>query len=94
MNIVDLLVTIVVVTILVTIVLAVITYIAYKLRLAREPERSDSLEGPQYFIPYPPPEATDDPTGEPAPERHSKDGKGKDVKGKAVKGMEGHATEA
>jgi len=37
MNVVDLLVTIVVVTILVTIVLAVVTYVAYKLRLAREP---------------------------------------------------------
>ena len=89
MNIVDLLVTIVVVTILVTIVLAVITYVAYKLRLAREPERNDSLEGPQYFIPYPPPEATDEPAGEPA-----RDGHAKDVKRKAVKGMEGHATEA
>jgi heme/copper-type cytochrome/quinol oxidase subunit 2 len=37
MNVIDLLVTIVVVTILVTIVLAVVTYVAYKLRLAREP---------------------------------------------------------
>ena len=37
MNVVDLLVTIVVVTILVTIVLAVVTYVAYKLRLARQP---------------------------------------------------------
>jgi hypothetical protein len=89
MNIVDLLVTIVVVTILVTIVLAVITYVAYKLRLAREPERSDSLEGPQYFIPYPPPGAADEPVGEPTRDRHVHD-----VKGKAVKGVEGHATEA
>ena len=55
MNIVDLLVTIVVVTILVTIILAVVTYIAYKLRLSREPSGSDAKTGPQYFVPYPPP---------------------------------------
>ncbi len=54
MNIVDLLVTIVVVTILVTIVLAVITYIAYKLRLAREPARAESENGPRYFVTYAP----------------------------------------
>jgi len=57
MNIVDLLVTIVVVTILVTIVLAIITYIAYKLRLSREPARTEEQTGPQYFIDYAPPGA-------------------------------------
>jgi hypothetical protein len=60
MNIVDLLVTIVVVTILVTIVLAIVTYIAYKLRLAREPRREDVMTGPRYFIPYRPASATPD----------------------------------
>jgi heme/copper-type cytochrome/quinol oxidase subunit 2 len=56
MNVVDLLITIVVVTILVTIVLAVITYVAYKLRLARQP--AEELESPgdlQYFVRFPPP---------------------------------------
>lgn len=42
MNILDILITIIVVTILVTIVLGVITYVAYKLRLARRPS---ALEG-------------------------------------------------
>jgi len=57
MNVVDLLITIVVVTILVTIVLAVITYVAYKLRLARQP--AEDLEGEgdlRYFVRYLPPE--------------------------------------
>ena len=53
MNVVDLLITIVVVTILVTIVLAVVTYVAYKLRLARQPtvdaEGGDDL---RYFVKY------------------------------------------
>lgn len=62
MNIVDLLVTIVVVTILVTIILAVVTYVAYKLRLSREPSRSVEVEGPQYFVQYPPPSARLDTT--------------------------------
>lgn len=55
MNVVDLLITIVVVTILVTIVLAVVTYIAYKLRLAREP--GPGPEAPtalRYFVAYEP----------------------------------------
>ncbi|MFH1766096.1 MAG: hypothetical protein ABIF09_18075 [Gemmatimonadota bacterium] len=57
MNVVDLLITIVVVTILVTIVLAVITYIAYKLRLARQPAEDSELEGGlRYFVRYLPPE--------------------------------------
>jgi heme/copper-type cytochrome/quinol oxidase subunit 2 len=57
MNVVDLLITIVVVTILVTIVLAVITYIAYKLRLARQPPEDPELEGDlRYFVRFLPPE--------------------------------------
>ena len=55
MNIIDLLVTIVVVTILVTIVLAIVTYVAYKLRLAREPnELEPSADGLRYFVAYEP----------------------------------------
>ncbi|MGI9039224.1 MAG: hypothetical protein ACR2GQ_10205 [Gemmatimonadota bacterium] len=50
MNILDILITIIVVTILVTIVLGVITYIAYKLRLARRPSVSqDNGDGTWYF---------------------------------------------
>jgi hypothetical protein len=54
MNVVDLLVTIVVVTILVTIVLAVVTYVAYKLRLAREPSavELEATGGLRYFVKY------------------------------------------
>jgi len=55
MNVVDLLITIVVVTILVTIVLAVITYVAYKLRLARQPADEVVGEGElRYFVRYEP----------------------------------------
>ena len=55
MNVVDLLITIVVVTILVTIVLAVITYVAYKLRLARQPaEEVEVEEELRYFIRFDP----------------------------------------
>jgi len=57
MNVVDLLITIVVVTILVTIVLAVITYVAYKLRLARQPSEDLEREGDlRYFVRYAPSE--------------------------------------
>lgn len=50
MNILDILITIIVVTILVTIVLGVITYIAYKLRLARRPTSPrDESDGAWYF---------------------------------------------
>ncbi len=57
MSVVDLLITIVVVTILVTIVLAVITYVAYKLRLAREPvEESPPEDELRYFVQFVPPE--------------------------------------
>ncbi len=60
MNVVDILVSIVVVTILVTIILAIATYVAYKLRLAREPERLEDDPGAlRYFVPYPPPGAVD-----------------------------------
>lgn len=59
MNVVDLLITIVVVTILVTIVLAVVTYVAYKLRLARQPrEESDDDGELRFFIRYEPTAAT------------------------------------
>ena len=59
MNIIDLMVTIVVVTILVTLVLAVVTYIAYKLRLGREPSELDDLtDGLRYFVKYAPPESS------------------------------------
>lgn len=57
MNVVDILISIVVVTILVTIILAVVTYVAYKLRLAREPGRSeDDPAALRYFVQYDPPE--------------------------------------
>jgi heme/copper-type cytochrome/quinol oxidase subunit 2 len=56
MNVVDLLITIVVVTILVTIVLAVITYVAYKLRLARQPaEEVESESDLRFFVRHAPP---------------------------------------
>ena len=57
MTVVDLLITIVVVTILVTIVLAVITFVAYKLRLTRQPAEQAVSEGDAgFFVPYLPPE--------------------------------------
>ncbi|MGD8319539.1 MAG: hypothetical protein PVJ02_03775 [Gemmatimonadota bacterium] len=57
MNVVDLLITIVVVTILVTIVLAVVTYVAYKLRLARQPAQDADESGDlRYFVQYRPSE--------------------------------------
>jgi len=55
MNVVDLLITIVVVTILVTIVLAVVTYVAYKLRLARQPAELSGQDGElRFFVRYRP----------------------------------------
>ncbi|MCG6988331.1 MAG: hypothetical protein LJF06_09135 [Gemmatimonadetes bacterium] len=68
MNVIDLLITIVVVTILVTIVLAVITYVAYKLRLARQPA-ADAAPGDElrYFVKYEP-SLPDAPTKDHAPE--------------------------
>lgn len=59
MDVIELLITIVVVTILVTIVLAVVTYVAYKLRLAREPSALGPGEnGPRYFVEYRPPDGS------------------------------------
>lgn len=58
MNILDILITIIVVTILVTIVLGVITYVAYKLRLARRPRTpTDDEDGTWYFVRHEPPAA-------------------------------------
>jgi hypothetical protein len=60
MSVIDLLITIVVVTILVTITLAVITYVAYKLRLARQPVAAPEEEGAlRFFVRYPPPEGSE-----------------------------------
>ncbi|HKK94298.1 MAG TPA: hypothetical protein VJ925_12760 [Longimicrobiales bacterium] len=61
MNIIDLMVTIVVVTILVTLVLAVVTYIAYKLRLGREPSSlGEPRDGGRYFVKYEPGDSPSD----------------------------------
>ena len=72
MDVVDLLITIVVVTILVTIVLAVVTYVAYKLRLAREPSELDRTEeGLRFFVEYAPPGAGPRGTDATGPEDHA-----------------------
>ncbi len=78
MSIIDLMVTIVVVTILVTIVLAVVTYIAYKLRLAREPKpKNGASQGLSYFVRFDPPAveadevALDVPIGVSREDRHA-----------------------
>ena len=56
MSVIDLLITIIVVTILVTIALGVATYVAYKLRLARQPGMAEDLEpGSRYFVLHEPP---------------------------------------
>ena len=56
MSVIDLLILIIVVTILVTIALGVMTYIAYKLRLARRPTpQDDELAETGYFVLHPPP---------------------------------------
>jgi len=94
MNIVDLLVTIVVVTILVTIILAVVTYIAYKLRLSREPSSSNANAGPQYFVPYPPPNppaVADHPANR---EPHGDESPVEERVSAGVAALEAHATEA
>jgi heme/copper-type cytochrome/quinol oxidase subunit 2 len=55
-NVIDLLITIIVVTILVTIALGVMTYIAYKLRMARRPAPKDpGAGGPWFFVVHEPP---------------------------------------
>ena len=90
MNVVDLLVTIVVVTILVTIVLAVATYVAYKLRLSREPAPNDGdPEAPRYFVPYPPPSREDT-----SPEGGARPAAGPEGAARPVAGPGRHAPEA
>jgi hypothetical protein len=80
MDVVDILISIVVVTILVTIILAVVTYVAYKLRLSREPaRREDDPEALRYFVRFDPPTA-------PATSL--------DQLERDVAAMEGHASEA
>ncbi len=60
MTVIDLLITIIVVTILVTIALGVATYVAYKLRLARQPGLAeDEGQDARYFVLHEPP--TDSP---------------------------------
>jgi len=59
MSVIDLLITIIIVTILVTIALGVATYVAYKLRLARQPAMTDEdLPAGRYFVVYEPPSDT------------------------------------
>ena len=57
MSVIDLLITIIVVTILVTIVLGVVTYVAYKLRLASRPVPAPESGGGRYFVLHAPPAA-------------------------------------
>jgi hypothetical protein len=84
MNVVDILISIVVVTILVTIILAVVTYIAYKLRLSREPQRQDiDAAGLRYFVRY-----------DPATDEVDADGSSLDRLDRDVVDMGGHAAEA
>lgn len=67
MNVVDILISIVVVTILVTVILAIVTYVAYKLRLSREPARAeDDPSALRYFVTFPPPAAKEGAEGRPA----------------------------
>ena len=84
-DIVTLLVTIIVVTILVTLVLAVVTYIAYKLRLSREPSRAEDLGGLRYFVQYEPPSHT---------LAAVEAGAHIEAPANDVQSLEGHATEA
>jgi heme/copper-type cytochrome/quinol oxidase subunit 2 len=56
MSVLDLLITIIIVTILVTIALGVMTYIAYKLRLARRPpQEAEQEDDTRYFMVHEPP---------------------------------------
>ena len=85
MDVIGTLVMIIVVTILVTIILAVATYVAYKLRLSREPIRREDPGGLQYFVRYQPPGGTlAGPGAGSALDRLAVD----------VENLEGHATEA
>ena len=66
MSVVDLLVTIIVVTILVTIALGVVTYVAYKLRLARRPaSETGGAAEPRYFEAHEPPQPDESAESEP-----------------------------
>ena len=61
-----------VVTILVTIILAIVTYVAYKLRLAREPSALERAEdGLRYFVRFAPPSAGETGATAPVTERHA-----------------------
>jgi hypothetical protein len=65
MSVVDILIAIIVVTILVTIVLGVVTYLAYKLRLARKPAgRITGSPQTRYFVLQEPPAPASPPTQE------------------------------
>lgn len=56
MDVIDILIAIVTVTILVTLILGVVTYVAYKLRLARQPSALEpSADGLTYFRRQSPP---------------------------------------
>lgn len=55
MNLVDLIVAIVVVTILVTVAVGLVTYVAYKLRLARRPDPEQDDGASRYFELHEPP---------------------------------------
>jgi Tfp pilus assembly protein PilE len=59
MSVIDLLITIIVVTILVTIALGVMTYIAYKLRMARRPVQLSDESAAHYFVLHQPTQVTD-----------------------------------
>ena len=88
MNVVDILVSIVVVTILVTIILAIATYVAYKLRLSREPARpDDDPDALRYFVPFLPGKEGEDRAGAGAGSPSALDRLDRDVAG-----LEDHAT--
>ena len=100
MNVVDILISIVVVTILVTIILAIVTYVAYKLRLAREPGRTeDDPSALRYFVRYEPPAPEQAPgsmegdraSGSEAP--RSADGSALERLERDVAELEGHASQ-
>lgn len=91
MNVVDILVAIVVVTILVTIILSIVTYVAYKLRLSREPAmREEDPTGLRYFVRYDPP-GVEDEAGDGA--SASGETSALDQLDRDVADLEGHAAE-
>lgn len=97
MNVVDILISIVVVTILVTIILAIVTYVAYKLRLSREPAPSrGDPSALRYFVPYVPPSRAGADAG-PSEEEEDEsplERRERDVAGPRSGAVEGNATEA